>query len=122
MVGGAKEDLLTLRGRMEAENRNELMGKLPPELWQKIIDENLHQNDLLALAMTCRFFREKQKVLGWKIGTDLDYSRLLDLRASGKVAPHTLGWFQWVCDTFEILPGLSWEARGSRERCMRAAW
>ena len=105
MVGGAKEDLLTLRGRMEAENRNELLGKLPPELWQKIIDENLHQNDLLALAMTCRFFREKQKVLGWKIGTDLDYSRLLDLRASGKVAPHTLGWFQWVCDTFEILPG-----------------
>ena len=118
MVGGAKEDLLTLRGRMEAENRNELLGKLPPELWQKIIDENLHQNDLLALAMTCRFFREKQKVLGWKIGTDLDCSRLLDLRASGKVAPHTLGWFQWVCDTFEILPGFK---LGS-ERVKRAVY
>ena len=52
MVGGAKEDLLTLRGRMEAENRNELLGKLPPELWQKIIDENLHQNDLPPLSPT----------------------------------------------------------------------
>ena len=108
MVGGAKEDLLTLRGRMEAENRNELLGRLLPELWQKIIDENLHQNDLLAFAMTCRFFRDTTKDLGKKVETNLNASRLLELRKSGKVASHTLGWFQWVCDTFEILPGFEW--------------
>ena len=29
----------------------------------------------------------------------------VDLRKRGKMAPHTLDWFRWVCDTFEILPG-----------------
>ena len=105
MVGGAKEDLLTLRGRMEAENRNELLGKLLPELWQKIVDENLHQNDLLAFAMTCRFFRDTTKVLGKKMETDFTSDRFLDLWKSGTVPSHSLGWFQWVCDTLEILPG-----------------
>ena len=100
----AKEELLTLCADFEAKNEK-LLGRLLPELWQKIVDEYLHQNDLPALAMTCRFFREKQKDLGWKIETNLISSRLFYLRKSGKVASHTLGWFQWVCDTFEILPG-----------------
>ena len=103
----AKEELLTLCARLEAKNEK-LLRRLPPELWQKIIDENLHQNDLLALAMTCRFFREKQKDLGKKMETKLNLNRLLKLRKSGKVAWHTLGWFQWVCDTYEILPGFTW--------------
>ena len=109
MVGGAKEDLLTLRGRMEAENRNELLGKLPPELWQKIVDENLHQNDLLAFAMTCRFFREKQKNFGKKVETNWTSDRVLELQKSGKVASYSFGWYRWVCDTFEILPGCEWD-------------
>ena len=84
----------------EAKNEK-LLGRLPPELWQKILDENVQQNDLLALAMTCRFFREKQKDLGKNTMT----MSVGWLRESGKVAWQSLGWFRWVCDTFEILPG-----------------
>ena len=101
---GAKEELLALCARLEAKNEK-LLGRLLPELWQKIVDEYLHQNDLLALAMTCRFFREKQKDLGKKVETDLNYGSLLRLQKSGRMPSHSLGWFRWVCDTFEILPG-----------------
>jgi len=107
----ARRELVTLCADFEAKNE-EHFRRLPPELWQKILDENLDQSDLLALAMTCRFFREKQKDLGWKLATELTDNRLLDLRESGKVTSHTLGWFQWVCDTFEILPGHKWGATG----------
>ncbi|WZN65592.1 putative ankyrin repeat protein [Chloropicon roscoffensis] len=100
----AKKELLTLCADFEAKNEK-LLGRLLPELWQKILDEYLHQNDQLAFAMTCRFFREKQKDLGWKIGTNLKEEHLYDLQKSGKVTSHSLGWFQWVCDTFKILPG-----------------
>ena len=55
----AMEELLTLCARLEAKNEKDFGGRrLPPEMWQKIVDENLDQNDLFALAMTCRFFRE----------------------------------------------------------------
>ena len=106
----AKKELVTLCARLEAKNEK-LLRRLPPELWQKIIDENLHQNDLLALAMTCRFFREKQKDLGKKVVTNLNANYLLKLRKSGNVASHTLGWFRWVCDTLKVLPGFTerWE-------------
>ncbi|WZN66578.1 hypothetical protein HKI87_15g81450 [Chloropicon roscoffensis] len=103
----AKEELLSLCTRLEAKNEKNLT-RLPPELWQKILDENVLQNDLLALAMTCRFFREKQKDLGWKLKTDLRTNHFLDLQERGKMASHSLGWFRWVCDTFEILPGYKW--------------
>ena len=90
----------------EAKEEEEVVCfRLPPELWQKIVDENLHQNDLLAFAMTCRFFRDTTTDLRKKVGrTTLNAYRLDDLRKSGKVASHTLGWFQWVCDTFKVLP------------------
>ena len=100
----AKEELLNLCDDFEAKNEK-LLRRLPPELWQKILDENVQQNDLLALAMTCRFFREKQKDLGKKLETNLGKKHFVDLRKRGKMAPHTLDWFRWVCDTFEILPG-----------------
>ena len=93
---------------LEAAN-HKLLGKLPPEMWQKIVDDNLHQNDLPALAMTCRFFREKQKDLGWKLETDFKANRLLELRKSGNMLSHSFGWYRWVCDTFEILPGCEWD-------------
>ena len=92
--------------KLEAKNRNELLKKLPDELWEKIIDENVQQNDLLALASTCRFFREKQEDLGWEwLVTKLELYRRLDERKSGQKLSHSLDWFRWVCDTFEILPG-----------------
>ena len=102
---------------LEAENRDELMEKLPPELWEKIVDENVQQSDLLALSMTCRFFRDTTKDFGWKkVETNVgDENRLLDLRKSGRMASHSLGWFQWVCDTFEILPGYKWDDEGRVE-------
>ena len=99
----AKKELLTLCADFEAKNEK-LLRRLPPELWEKIVDENVQQNDLLALAMTCRFFREKLKDLGRKVETNLKAKCLLELRKSGKVASHSLGWFQWVCDTFKVLP------------------
>ncbi|WZN63646.1 putative ankyrin repeat protein [Chloropicon roscoffensis] len=103
----AKKELVTLCADFEAKNEK-LLGRLPPELWQKILDEYLHQNDLLALAMTCRFFREKQKDLGKKVDTYMNSDRLLEQRKSGKMLAHSLGWFRWVCDTLKVLPGFTW--------------
>ena len=108
--GTAKEDLRVVCATLEAKNEK-LFRRLLPELWSKIVDEYLHQNDLPALAMTCRFFREKQKDLGRKVETNLTKKWLLDLQKSGKVTSHSLGWFQWVCDTFDILPGFKWPSK-----------
>ena len=102
----AKEELLTLCADLQAKNEKTFGGcRLPPEMWQKILDEYLQQNDLLAFAMTCRFFRDTTKDLGKKMETDFTSDRFLDLWKSGTVPSHSLGWFQWVCDTLEILPG-----------------
>ena len=108
----ARREMVSLCARLEAKNEK-LLRRLPPELWQKILDENLHQNDLLALAMTCRFFREKQKDLGRRLVTNLNAKRLFDLRTSGKVVSHSLGWFQWVCDTLKARQGFlqTWSMR-----------
>jgi len=38
------------------------LDKLPQEVWGKIFD-NLEENDLFPLALSCRFFRQKQKEL-----------------------------------------------------------
>ena len=45
----------------EAENAQRL-DKLPKEVWEKIFD-NLDENDLFPLALSCRYFRQKQKEL-----------------------------------------------------------
>ena len=103
----AMEELVTLCADLQAKNEK-LLTRLPPELWEKIVDENLHQNDLLALAMTCRFFRDTTKDLGKKVETNLKSQRLFELRKSGRMPSHRLGWFRWVCDTMEILPGFEW--------------
>ena len=106
------QHLPTVCVKLEAKNEK-LLGRLPPEMWQKILDEYLDQNDLLALAMTCRFFRDTTKDLGNKLVTNLRANRLLELRESGKVASHSLGWFQWVCDTLKARPGFqhTWSMR-----------
>ena len=45
----------------EVDNAQRL-DKLPPEVWEKILDE-LDENDLFPLALSCRYFRQKQKEL-----------------------------------------------------------
>ena len=45
----------------EAENAQRL-DKLLPDVWEKILDE-LEENDLFPLALSCRYFRQKQKEL-----------------------------------------------------------
>ena len=103
------QDLRAVCTELEAKNRDELLKKLPAELWEKIVDENLHQLDLLALAMTCRFFGDTTKDLGKKVVTNLYIYSLVDLRKGEKIPSHTLDWFQWVCDT--LLPGFDWGSK-----------
>ena len=99
------QDLRFVCTELEAKNRDELLKKLPPELWSKIVDENVRQNDLLALSMTCRFFGDTTKDLGKNMETKLERDYLLDLQKGGKMASHSLGWFRWVFDSMEILAG-----------------
>ena len=51
----------------EVESTNQRLDKLPPEIWEKILDE-LEENDLFPLALSCRFFRQKQKELVARTG------------------------------------------------------
>ena len=105
------QELRSVCAKLEAKNEK-LLGRLPPEIWQKILDDYLHQNDMLALGMTCRFFRDTTKDLGKKMETNLKLE-------SGKMKSHSLGWFRWACDTFEILPGFQ---HGVRERVEGAVY
>ena len=50
------------RDARDFENAQRLLEKLPPEVWGKILD-NLDENDLFPLALSCRYFRQKQKEL-----------------------------------------------------------
>ena len=49
------------RDARETENAQRL-DKLPEEVWEKILDE-LESDDLFPLALSCRYFRQKQKEL-----------------------------------------------------------
>ena len=49
------------RGAREVKSA-QWLEKLPKEIWEKILDE-LDENDLFPLALSCRFFRQKQKEL-----------------------------------------------------------
>ena len=105
--------------KLEAKNEK-LFRRLPPELWEKIVDEHLDQNDELAFAMTCRFFREQQEDLGWELETNLNLDRRLDERKSGQKLSHSLDWFRWVWNTRTILPrwgepGFAWRYRAVSE-------
>ena len=50
----AKEELLTLCADFEAKNEK-LLGRLLPELWQKIVDENLHVMAKASRSFCCRY-------------------------------------------------------------------
>ena len=56
----AKAEHDATRGE-EVENAQRL-DKLPREVWGRILDE-LDENDLFPLALSCRYFRQKQKEL-----------------------------------------------------------
>ena len=53
------KDLCSAR---EVDNTKRL-DKLPPEVWEKVLD-HLEGNDHFPLALSCRYFRQKQKELG----------------------------------------------------------
>ena len=55
---GARVD----RDTREVENTQRLLVKLPKKVWEKILD-HLDRNDLFPLALSCRYFRHKQKEL-----------------------------------------------------------
>ena len=54
--------LMGVCSELEAENAQRLLYKLPKEVWEKILD-HLDENDLFPLALSCRYFRKKQKEL-----------------------------------------------------------
>ena len=54
--------LLAKRRRLEEVESTNCMDKLQQEVWDKILD-NLDENDLFPLALSCRYFRQKQKEL-----------------------------------------------------------
>ena len=54
------------REEREVENAQRL-DKLPQEIWDKVSDA-LDENDLFPLALSCRYFRQKQKELVARTG------------------------------------------------------
>ena len=48
------------RHHLSPDENASRLDKLPPELWDKVLD-NLDENDLFPLALSCRYFRQKQK-------------------------------------------------------------
>ena len=95
----AKKELMDLCARLEAKNEERLR-RLPPELWEKIdLQQNVQQNDVLALAMTCRFFRDTTKEEGRELKTSVTRDS----------TSHSLDWYRFADDFPEILPGcLEW--------------
>ena len=57
-----KQSLLTKKRRVEELKNARRLDKLPQEVWEKILD-HLDENDLFPLALSCRYFRQKQKEL-----------------------------------------------------------
>ena len=49
-------------GRRTTRANNERLDELPQEIWEKVFDK-LGEHDLFPLALSCRYFRQKQKDL-----------------------------------------------------------
>ena len=96
---------MTLCADFEAKN-DKLLRCL--ELWQKILDENLPERPVRPRD-DLQVLREKQKDLGKKVETRLDYGRLLELRKSGRMPSHN-----WV--------GFSGSATPSRSAGHESRW
>ena len=59
LAQGLKEARSALCSQRQEAN-DERLGRLPPEIWGKVF-EKLHENDLLSVALSCRFLRQQQK-------------------------------------------------------------
>ena len=102
------------RDAREAVDAQILLDKLPPEVWEKILDE-LDENDLFPLALSCKYFRQKQKEL------------VARTRQSGKpcLALQTaLRWQKGKPVSADYLrfcskEKVSWEVRDKKARCIR---
>ena len=57
-----RKRLKELCDAIEVENAYQRLDKLPPEVWEKILD-HLEDADLFPLALSSRYFRKKQKDL-----------------------------------------------------------
>ena len=57
-----RKRLKELCDAIEVENTYQRLDKLPPEVWEKILD-HLEDADLFPLALSSRYFRQKQKEL-----------------------------------------------------------
>ena len=64
LASGPRTRSKAAKERREAEEVASIqrLDKLPQELWEKILD-HLDENDLFPLALSCRYFRQKQKEL-----------------------------------------------------------
>ena len=54
-----QRNLLTKRKRIVEVENTKRLDKLPKEVWERIFDE-LNENDLFPLALSCKYFRQKQ--------------------------------------------------------------
>ena len=61
-VEHVQQNLATDRKRIEELENAKRLDKLPQEVWKKVLD-NLSGSDLFPLALSCRYFRQKQKEL-----------------------------------------------------------
>ena len=61
-VEQVERNLLTRTTRLDENENSQRLDKLPQEVWGKILG-NLKENDLFPLALSCRYFRQKQKEL-----------------------------------------------------------
>merc|ERR1711934_925687 len=87
----------------EVENGQRLLEKLRPEVWEKILD-HLGENDLFPLALSCRYFRQKQKEL---VARDVLNKRCIDRRALRTSLKQPLWWPRSHCGGFDR----SWRGR-----------
>ena len=64
LASGPRTRSKAAKERREAEEVASIqrLEKLPQELWEKILD-HLDENDLFPLALSCRYFRQKQEEL-----------------------------------------------------------
>ena len=90
--------------------------KLPPEVWEKILDE-LDENDLFPLALSCKNFRQKQKELvartrkkknGSKRGRPRRALRTNLRRKLDEGQPASLEYLQF-CSEEKLLSGEGWK-------------
>ena len=110
-----RERLEAVCNAREVENARHL-GKLPKEVWEKIADE-LDENDLFPLALSCKNFRQKQKELvartrkkknGSKRGRPRRALRTNLRRKLDEGQPASLEYLQF-CSEEKLLSGEGWK-------------